>query len=162
MSTWTKRQRLEAVLNGELADRLPVTCYHHFPEFEHGGAELMADTLLDFQKKYDWDFVKINPRAVYYYEAWGNTYDYDNYNDVVPTRTSNVVHDYRDLEKICEMTGKEDIWQERMNPLAWSFRGLAARFRFLPVLLPPSASFSTSAVTEVWAATGNLREGRAT
>ena len=94
MSDWTKKQRLEAVLNGELADRPPITCYHHFLEYEHGGAKLMADTFLKFQKEYDWDIVKLNPRAVYYYEAWGNTYDYEYYNDVAPTRTSNLIHDY--------------------------------------------------------------------
>lgn len=110
---WTKNDRVNAVLSGELADRPPITCYHHFPEFEHGGAQLMADTMLDFQKKFDWDFVKMNPRAVYYYEAWGNTYDYDHYNDVVPTRTSNIIHDWKDLEKVTEMTGDEPIWQEQ-------------------------------------------------
>ena len=50
MSNWTKNQRMEAVLNGELADRPPITCYHHFTSLEHGGARLMADTFLDFQK----------------------------------------------------------------------------------------------------------------
>ena len=55
----------------------------------------------------------MNPRAVYYYEAWGNTYDYEHYNDVVPTRTSNLIHDYRDLEKVGEMTGDEPIWAEQ-------------------------------------------------
>lgn len=115
MSNWSKKERMEAVLGGELADRPPVTCYHHFPELEHGGARQMADTFLDFQKQYDWDCVKLNPRAVYYYEAWGNTYDYSRYNDVVPTRTSNVIKDFRDLEKIEEMTGSEPIWQEQYD-----------------------------------------------
>lgn len=115
MSTWTKRERVEAVLNGELPDRPPITCYHHFPEFEHGGARLMADTFLKFQQTYDWDYVKMNPRAVYYYEAWGNTYDYNDYQDVVPRRTSNLVHSYEDLEKIEEMTGDEPIWQEQYD-----------------------------------------------
>lgn len=125
MNTWTKWQRVEAVLNGELADRPPVTCYHHFPEFEHGGAELMAKTFLEFQKRYDWDFIKMSPRAVYYYEAWGNIYDYDNYNDVVPMRTSNLVQDYRDLDKICEMTGDEAIWAEQYETARLVVRGAA-------------------------------------
>lgn len=113
--SWTKKERVEAVLNGEPADRPPITCYHHFPEFEHSGAKVMADTMLAFQEKFDWDYVKINPRAVYYYEAWGNTYDYEHYNDVVPTRTSNVIHSYKDLEKVLEMTGEEPIWQEQYD-----------------------------------------------
>lgn len=110
---WSKKERVAAVLNGEPADRPPITCYHHFPQFEHSGAKVMADTFLKFQNKFDWDFVKLNPRAVYYYEAWGNTYDYEHYNDVVPTRTSNLIHSYEDLEKVAEMTGDEPIWQEQ-------------------------------------------------
>ena len=113
--SWTKKERVEAVLNGELADRPPITCYHHFTANEHSGARVMADTLIDFQKEYDWDYVKINPRAVYYYEAWGNTYDYEHYNDVVPTRTSHLVHNYRDLDKIIELNGDEPIWQEQYD-----------------------------------------------
>ena len=124
MENWTKKQRVEAVLNGELADRPPITCYHHFPEFEHSGADLMADTFLKFQEKFDWDYVKINPRAVYYYEAWGNTYDYDNYNDVVPTRTSNIVHSYKDLSKIAEMTGNEPIWEEQYETVRKVVKGV--------------------------------------
>ena len=137
MSNWTKKQRVEAVLHGELADRPPITCYHHFPEFEHSGAKVMADTFLKFQQEYDWDFVKMNPRAVYYYEAWGNTYDYEHYNDVVPTRTSNLIHDYRDLEKVGEMTGDEPIWAEQYETAR--LVASARMFRCLPVRLPPSA-----------------------
>ena len=124
MSDWTKKQRVEAVLNGELADRPPITCYHHFPALEHGGAKQMADTFISFQKKFDWDFVKMNPRAVYYYEAWGNTYDYEHYNDVVPTRTSNVIHDYKDLEKVTEMTGEEPIWAEQYETARLTVQGV--------------------------------------
>ena len=107
MSNWTKKQRVEAVLHGELADRPPITCYHHFPEFEHSGAKVMADTFLKFQQEYDWDFVKMNPRAVYYYEAWGNTYDYEHYNDVVPTRTSNLIHEYETARLVVEGVGPD-------------------------------------------------------
>jgi uroporphyrinogen decarboxylase len=111
--SWTKTDRVQAVLHGELADRPPITCYHHFPQFEHGGARLMADTMLDFQKKWDWDFVKMNPRAVYYYEAWGNTYDYDHYKDVVPSPVTHLIHDWKDLDKVEELSGTEPIWQEQ-------------------------------------------------
>ncbi len=124
MSMWTKKERVEAVLHGELADRPPITCYHHFPDFEHSGPKVMADTMLAFQKEYDWDYVKLNPRAVYYYEAWGNTYDYDHYNDVVPTRTSNLVKNVDDLEKIIEMTGDEPIWKEQYEMTAQVVQGV--------------------------------------
>ena len=32
---WSKKERLEAVLNGEKADRVPVSAWRHFLEDEH-------------------------------------------------------------------------------------------------------------------------------
>lgn len=112
---WTKRDRFRAVMNGELADRVPVTAYRHHTEFEHSGPRVMADRLLQFQREYDWDVMKINPRAVYYYEAWGNEYDYDHYNDVVPTRTKTLIQDYRDLEKVLVLPGDQGVFAEQLD-----------------------------------------------
>jgi len=74
----SKRQRLECVLHGELPDRPPVTAYRHFPKRERKPAEL-ADIMLDWQKKYDWDIMKIHPSAVFMQEVWGDVFDYENY-----------------------------------------------------------------------------------
>jgi uroporphyrinogen decarboxylase len=37
-------------------------------------AEALAETTLEAYRKYDWDFVKVNPRATYYAEDWGTQY----------------------------------------------------------------------------------------
>lgn len=113
--SWTKRDRFNAVMNGEQADRVPVTAYRHHTDFEHSGPRVLANKLLEFQREYDWDVMKINPRAVYYYEAWGNEYDYDHYNDVVPTRTKKLVKDYRDLEKIAVLPGDQGVFGEQLE-----------------------------------------------
>lgn len=70
---WTKKERFEAVLNHELADRPPVSAWRHFTENEHSGADLFVETMLKWQNTYDWDYVKLQPRASYYEEAWGRS-----------------------------------------------------------------------------------------
>ncbi len=35
----------------------------------------LAQATIAFAKKYDWDWIKINPRATYLAETFGNTYD---------------------------------------------------------------------------------------
>lgn len=112
---WTKRDRFNAVMNGEPADRVPVTAYRHHTDFEHSGPRVLADKLLEFQREYDWDMLKINPRAVYYYEAWGNEYDYEHYNDVVPTCTKKSVLDYSDLEKVLALPGDQGVFGEQLE-----------------------------------------------
>lgn len=62
---WTKKERFEAVLNHELADRPPVSAWRHFTENEHSGADLFVETMLKWQNTYDWDYVKLQPRASY-------------------------------------------------------------------------------------------------
>ncbi len=115
MSTWSKRDRFNAVLRGELPDRPPISAWRHFPDFEHGGPELLAKAMLDFQFKYDWDYIKLNPRAVYYHEAWGNEYDYTRYNDVIPTRVKTLVQERSDLDLIAEKSGDQGVFAEMLQ-----------------------------------------------
>jgi len=116
MLTWTKRKRLESIINGKLADRPPISAWRHFTKQENNPTDL-AKVLVEFQRKYDWDFMKINPKAVYYHEAWGNEYDYSVYNDVVPTRIKHVIHDAEDLKKINELPGNEGVFAEQLETI---------------------------------------------
>lgn len=101
---WSKQERMRAVMSGEVPDRPPITAYRHFPGSEED-PKLLATAMVNFQKKYSWDWVKINPSAVYYYEPWGNEYDYAHYVGNVPVRTSYAVHEPADLEKVIEHSG---------------------------------------------------------
>jgi uroporphyrinogen decarboxylase len=60
-----------AVIRGEKPDRPPVSLWRHFYNKE-SSVEGLVEATLAFQKKYDWDFMKINPRASYHVEDWGN------------------------------------------------------------------------------------------
>lgn len=101
---WSKQERMKAVMSGEPADRPPVTAYRHFPGCEEDPV-LSAKAMVEFQRKYDWDWVKVNPSAVYYYEPWGNKYDYAHYQGTVPTRLDYGIHTVEDLEKVVPHSG---------------------------------------------------------
>ncbi len=47
-----------------------MSFWRHFYHRE-GDAESLASAMLEFQRAYDWDFMKINPRASYHVEDWG-------------------------------------------------------------------------------------------
>lgn len=64
------KERIRAVLKGERPDRVPISLWRHFYEKE-STAEGLAEAMISFQKKYDWDFMKVNPRASYHIEGWG-------------------------------------------------------------------------------------------
>lgn len=64
------KDRIRTVLKGERPDRIPISLWRHFYDKESDASEL-AKAMIAFQKKYDWDFMKVNPRASYHIEGWG-------------------------------------------------------------------------------------------
>ncbi|MFT8639564.1 uroporphyrinogen decarboxylase family protein [Bifidobacterium sp.] len=80
-----------------------VSAWQHLVGHEYGAREF-ADTYVDFVKRWDWDWVKINPRAVYYAEAWGGVYDPDDYQGyVIPKKISSPITTPVDIEGIREL-----------------------------------------------------------
>jgi uroporphyrinogen decarboxylase len=66
----TKKQRVRAALAGEPVDHPPASLWGHDFLREWTAHDLVANTL-DAYRPYEWDFIKFNPRATYFAEAWG-------------------------------------------------------------------------------------------
>jgi uroporphyrinogen decarboxylase len=99
MEFMTKRARVDAALRGESVDRPPVAAWRHFIPEETAAAPL-AEAHLRFFQKHDWDWLKVNPRATYYAEAWGARYDYTDYMGVLPRLIETPLHTADDLAHI--------------------------------------------------------------
>ncbi len=67
------RERIHAAIKNQPVDRVPVALWRHFP-----GDDLRAETLaarvVEFQKKFDFDFVKVTPASGYPSEMYGATF----------------------------------------------------------------------------------------
>jgi uroporphyrinogen decarboxylase len=143
--TMTKNERIRAALRGEPVDRVPTAFWGHDFFREWSAAEL-AEYTLEHQRRYDHDLIKLNPRATYYYEAWGNTYDRPD-TPRQPRMLSYVVHSAAELaalpgvdtatgpfgeqtealRRVVEGTdGEVDVLQTVFNPLSVAGR-LAGR-----------------------------------
>jgi len=68
---YSHRERIEMIMRGDEPDRFAASVWRHFYHKETTAGDL-AEAMLDFQDKFDWDFMKINPRASYHVEDWGN------------------------------------------------------------------------------------------
>ncbi|TPF96282.1 uroporphyrinogen decarboxylase [Bifidobacterium sp. UTCIF-39] len=80
-----------------------TAAWQHLVGHEYG-AEEFAAAYVDFVKTWDWDWVKINPRAVYYSEAWGSTYDRNRYDGfVLPKKLTNGIDVPDDIEKVTRL-----------------------------------------------------------
>jgi uroporphyrinogen decarboxylase len=75
MAEMSKWERVEAALAGRAVDRPPVSLWQHFPERDQSAEALMESTL-DWQARYDNDFIKFMPPGDYATIDWGLTSEY--------------------------------------------------------------------------------------
>lgn len=69
----TPRQRLAALVAGRAPDRPPVSAWGHWYDRE-ADAAAFAEAMLEFQRLYEWDLLKLHARASYHVEGWGFRY----------------------------------------------------------------------------------------
>jgi uroporphyrinogen decarboxylase len=66
----SRRERLEATIAGESVDRIAVALWRHFPGDDQRPDDL-AIAALQWQREYDWDFVKVSPASSFCLVDWG-------------------------------------------------------------------------------------------
>ncbi len=64
-----KKERVDAALRGEAVDRVPASMWGHDFEREWSAQGLAEATVENFTR-YDWDYVKVNPRGCYHVQDW--------------------------------------------------------------------------------------------
>ncbi|MGB9668809.1 MAG: uroporphyrinogen decarboxylase family protein [Anaerolineales bacterium] len=64
------RERLEACVEGIIPDRVPVSLWRHFPGDDQDPYQLAKSTI-EFQRNYDFDFVKVTPASSFCVKDWG-------------------------------------------------------------------------------------------
>lgn len=114
MTILSKRERVDAVLRGEQPDRVPVTAWRHFLDEERAADTLTQASLKHFHD-FDWDWLKVNPRATYYSEAWGNRYDFTKYDSVIPRLIDGPINTPADLDRIEEINPTGGVFAEQLE-----------------------------------------------
>ncbi len=66
----TKEERLRAAIRGDQLDRPPVALWRHFPGDDYRPQDLSRATVA-FQRRYDFDFVKVTPASSFCLADWG-------------------------------------------------------------------------------------------
>jgi uroporphyrinogen decarboxylase len=116
MTILSKRERVDAVLAGAAPDRAPVAAWRHFIP-EERRTESLAEASLQHFHGFDWDWLKVNPRATYYAEAWGNRYDFERYRGVLPQLLEGPVRSAEDLGRITPLPATAGVFGEQLDLL---------------------------------------------
>jgi uroporphyrinogen decarboxylase len=115
MAAMTKKQRVRAAIAGEPVDHPPISLWGHDFLREWTPDDLVANTL-DNYRPYDWDFIKFNPRATYFAEAWGNTYGIPS-DQRQPALMTNAVTEPEQLRDIKPVSATEGVFGEHLRAL---------------------------------------------
>ena len=132
----TKNERLLAALAGEPVDRPPVSIWRHFypDEVTRDG---LAAAMLDFQKEFDWDFMKVNPRAVYHVEDWGNTYEFSTETDKNHVLKSHRIQSPEDWKDLSELPSDQGVLGQHLDCLRQIGEGLGGEVPFIMTVFNP-------------------------
>ncbi len=132
----THIERLEKLLSGDEIDRPPMSAWKHFYENELSAGGL-AYEMLNFQQKYDWDFMKINPRACYHVEDWGVKFKYSGRSDEKPVQEIAAVKSAEDWLKIKPIDPTTGSFGEQLEAVDLIKKGLSGKLDFVQTVFSP-------------------------
>lgn len=132
----SKRERVMAAVQGAGVDRPPVSFWGH-DFLREWTAEGLAEAMLDSVRTYDYDYLKVNPRATYYAEAWGCRYRPSGNATDGPETESWVLHEPSDLEAVPVIDATSGAFAEQLEALKLIRDGLAGEVPFVQTVFSP-------------------------
>ena len=130
------KERIQNLLAGESIDRTPVSFWRHFYHREHS-AESLADAMLSFQDKFDWDFMKVNPRAGYHVQPWSAKIHFSA-NEFVKTQIIDYpVKKLEDWRRIEPVKLSAPVFQEQLQALHLIGQALKGELHFVETIFSP-------------------------
>lgn len=158
MTQMSKRERVTAALQGAAVDRVPVSAWRHFVPEERTAATL-SDISLRFFHAFDWDWLKVNPRATYYAEAWGNQYDFDDYQGTQPRLLGGPLATPADLGRIQPVSPTAGVFGEHLEVLRLVKAGIGEA-HFIQTVFSPLSVLSYMVVPATNLTPEQTREAR--
>jgi len=116
LNNMNSRERIYKTINKEKTDRIPAAFWSHFP-FEDETSDGLANAIINFQNKYDFDLIKITPISGYFAEAYGAKFIKLNSKIDKGSREciSFPIKKYTDWEKISEINVDSHILERELE-----------------------------------------------
>lgn len=141
----THRERVQGALRGQETDRPPISMWRHFFDKETA-SESLAEAMLGFQSRFDWDFMKVNPRASYHVEGWGVKAVYRGAEH--PRVVEYPIKDPSDWLKLQVLPADKGVLGEHLHALELIAAGLKGQVPFVMTIFAPLAIAGRMTPTE--------------
>ncbi|GCE18447.1 uroporphyrinogen decarboxylase family protein [Dictyobacter kobayashii] len=111
-----KKERVDAALRGEKVDRVPVSVWGHDYEREWD-VQAFSEAVAENFNRYDWDYVKVNPRASYLVEGWKARYRPSGHKFQAPTCEYTPIKSTTDWKRIRPLEPDQGSLEEQLRVL---------------------------------------------
>jgi uroporphyrinogen decarboxylase len=132
----SKRERLEAAFAGETVDRPPVALWRHWPGDDQDAEEL-ARAQVAFQRRYDFDFIKVTPSSSYCCYDWGVRDRYLGSLEGTREYSKRVVHEPDDWAKLQVLEPNEGALGRQLRCLQSIARQVGEDVPFIQTIFNP-------------------------
>ena len=136
MTGMSKRERVLAALRGDEVDRPPASFWGH-DFLREWSAQDLAAAMVESVQTYGYDYLKVNPRATYYSEAWGCRYRRPTDPTRQPDVESWVVHEPADLHAVRPVDATGGPFAEQLEALRLIGDGLGGEVPFVQTVFSP-------------------------
>lgn len=133
----TRHERIEAAIAHEQPDRTPIALWRHFPKADQT-AQGLADAVIDFQTRFDFDLVKVTEASGYPAEAWGAQLEDANNAEGTRRYLRRVVDNPEDWRALSSLDiGENAVFARELRALALIRDGVGDDVPVLPTIFSP-------------------------
>jgi uroporphyrinogen decarboxylase len=131
-----KIERVRAALKGAAVDRVPISFWGH-SYLKEWSAEELAEAMLANYRTYDWDYMKVNPRASYHVEDWGAKLERSTDANHGPRFVDWPVREPGDWRRLRPLEPERGVLGEQIQALRQIRDGLAGEAYFMQTVFSP-------------------------
>lgn len=130
------RARVESAISSGKVDRAPAGAWGHTYR-EEWSAEALAKVTIGRQQRYGWDFVKFQPRASCFAEAFGAEYQSANHSLRAPHELSHPIHGHGDWVKLPKVDASAPALAEQVEAIRLTAAGLGPDVPVIQTVFSP-------------------------
>jgi uroporphyrinogen decarboxylase len=131
-----KRERVDAAVRGAPVDRVPISFWGH-DYLKEWTAEGLAEAMLGNYRTYDWDYMKVNPRASYHVEDWGAELKPSGDSNAGPNWIRPAVTTASDWRNLRPLEPDRGVLGEQLEALRFIRDGIAGEDYFIQTIFSP-------------------------
>ncbi len=131
-----KHERIHAAIKRQKVDRVPIALWRHFPK-DDLDSERLAQRVVEFQSKYDFDLVKVTPAAGYMDEMYGAQLKDAGNREGTREHITRTIADWHDWSRLQELDASNPVFQREHESIRLIRRQLGREVPILQTIFSP-------------------------